>query len=341
MDKPKLLLTAYRAYGDFIYACPVLPYLFEKYDVYAELNFKGEELFHDDPRFKQKAYFYFEQFLKEEYPQRVLERYERIKDQVKPNVEINLNGSLEAACIARKEQPEFFRPVGDRRVIFGSNAFYDAVFKKCGMETPNPLNLEGLYFPPEIVRWAEGWREKNADKFIIIMPVNGSSVHKQFRNWREVATKILDTYEDAVIYFAGDDANVVKGFSHPRARNLFFPSLPIKQTFLMTKYADMVIGPETGIMAAAGMWGTPKIMMASASSVWQVSQYTRNDFSFQLPVACSPCHLSVYEIDDCENVVEDKSERIPACVREFPVDMIMDRVQYVYKNVRKNVFANI
>lgn len=337
--KPKLLLVAYRAYGDFVYACPVLPYLFEKYEVYADMNMKGEELFHDDPRFKQKAYFLFEQYPKEEYAQRAEERLKMVREQVKPDVEINLNGSLEAACIARKEQPEFSRPVGDRRVIFGSNAFYDAVFKRCGMETPNPLNLEGLYYPSEIIKWAEGWREKNRDKFIIIMPVNGSSVHKQFRNWREVATKILDTYEDAVIYLAGDDAKIMGDFKHPRVRPLFFPTLPIKQTFLMTKYADMVIGPETGIMAAAGMWGTPKIMMASASSVWQVAQYTRNDFSFQLPVACSPCHLSVYEIDDCENVVEDKGSRIPACVRQFPVDMIMDRVGYVYKNLRKMAVA--
>jgi ADP-heptose:LPS heptosyltransferase len=340
VEKKKLLLVGYRAFGDWIYSCPVLPYLFEKYDVYGEMNFKGEELFHDDLRFKAKAYFYFESIPKEEYAQKAQERLDRVRDQVKPDVEINLNGSLEAACIARREQPEFNAPIGDRRVIFGSNGFYDSVFKRCGMETPNPINLEGLYYPPEIIKWAEDWREKNSDKFIIIMPVNGSSVHKRFRNWKEVATKILDTYQDSVIYLAGDNADVVKGFSHPRVRYLFWPSLPIKQTFLMTKYADMVIGPETGVMAAAGMWGTPKIMMTSASSVWQVAQYSRNDFSFQLPVACSPCPLSVYQIDDCENVIDADQERIPACVREFPVGMIMDRVDYVYRKLRKRILVN-
>lgn len=339
LEKKKLLLTGYRAYGDWIYACPVLPYLFEKYDVYCDMNIKGDDLFHDDPRFKSKAVFVFENFPVEEYHDRALKRLDEMREQIKPDVEINLNGSLESACIARREQPEFNSPVGDRRVIFGSNGFYDAVFKKCGMELPNPLNLEGLYFPPELIKWAEEWRERNADKFVMIIPVKGSSVHKHFRNWKEVVTAILDKYGDAVIYLCGDDKSLIGDFTHERVRDLFYPRLPFKQAVLMTKYADMVVGPETGIMAAAGMWGTPKVMMTSASSVWQVAQYTRNDFSFQLPVPCSPCHLSVYEINDCENVVEDGQERIPACVRQFPVDMIMSRVEYVYKNLRKKAVA--
>ena len=267
MEKQKLLLTGFRAYGDWVYASAVLPYLFEKYDVYCDMNIKGDDLFWDDPRFKQKAIFVFENEPPEKFGELAEARLQKMREQVKPDIEINLNGSLEGACIARREQSEYHLSLGDRRVVFGSNAFYDAIFKRCGMETPNPLNLEGLWFPPDLIAWAEGWRKKNEDKFVMIIPIKGSSIHKHFRNWKEVVLRILDTYQDAVIYLCGDDKKLIGDFEHPRVRDLFYPRLPFKQTVLMTKYADMVVGPETGVMAAAGMWGTPKVMMCSASSV--------------------------------------------------------------------------
>lgn len=337
MDKQKLLLVGYRAYGDWVYTAPVLPYLFEKYDVYAEMNFKGQELFHDDPRFTEKNYFYFEQYPVEEFSTRMAEREKELIERIKPDCILNLNGSLELACIARREQPEFFSPVGHRRVIFGSNGFYDAVFDRCGIPIPNPLNLEGLWYPPEIIKWAEEWSRVNADKFVIMMCIHGSSIHKKFRNWREVTLAILDRYPEAVIYLIGDDGRVMGDFKHERVRPAFFPTLPFKQVALMTKYVDLVIGPETGVMVAAGMHGTPKIMACSASSVWQTTQYQKNDFSFQLPVPCSPCHLSVFSLDDCETVVEDQGEKVPACVKEFPVNQILERTDYVFRHLRRKL----
>lgn len=337
MDKPKLLLIGYRAYGDWIYTAPVLPLLFDKYDVYAEMNFKGEELFGDDPRFKEKNYFYFETVKPEEVNTIGDQREKDLIERIKPDKVINLNGTLELTCIARREQSEFFRPVGDRRVIFGGNGFYDAVFNRCELEVPNPLNLEGLYFQPDHIRWAQEWSWKNEGKFVIMLCMNGSSIHKKFWNWQNVVEALLDRYPEALIYLMGDDAKVVGDFKHDRVRPAFFPTLNFKQCVLMTKYVDVVIGPETGIMVAAGMHGTPKIMACSASSVWQTTQYQRNDFSFQLPVACSPCHLSVFEPEDCENIVEVENRKTPACVKFLPADLIIERCDYVYRHLRREL----
>ena len=337
MDKKKLLLIGYRAYGDWIYTCPILPHLFAHFDVYAEMNFKGEELFGDDPRFKEKNYFYFELEKRETFHARAAEREKELIERIQPDVVLNLNGTLEMACIARREQPEFFQPVGDRRVIFGSNGFYDAIFRRAEMPVPNPLQLTGLWYDPAHIKWAEDWSCKNAGKFVIMICVQGSSIHKQFNNWKSTTLALLEAFPEALIYLVGDNAFAIGDFKHERVRPAFFPTLPFKQVALMTKYVDLVIGPETGIVVAAGMWGTPKIMACSASSVWQVSQYQRNDFSFQLPVACSPCHLSVFELADCENVIEENSVKMPACVRQFPKDQIMERATYVYRNLRREL----
>ena len=337
MSKPKLLLTGFRAYGDWIYAAPVLPYLFEKYDVFCDMNMKGDHLFHDDPRFAGKAVFIFEDKLDQDFQTLADERLLKMREQVKPDVEINLNGSLEGSCIARREQPEFHRPVGDRRVIFGSNGFYDSIFKRCGIPLPDALDLEGLWFPDDLLEWGVKFNQQHAGKFIVLIPIKGSSIHKHFRNWKEVVLDIVGAYPDALVYLTGDDEALAGDFEHPQVRRLFSNSMPFKQAVLLTKHVDVVVGPETGLMVAAGMWGTPKIMMASASSIWQVAQYTRNDFSFQLPWACSPCHLSVFNIGDCETPMDVEEGKIPSCVSWFPTDQIMRRVKYVHEHLRRRV----
>ena len=335
MEKPKLLLTGYRAYGDWIYTSPVLPFLFEKYYVFCDMNLKGEHLFFDDPRFAGKAIFIFEDKPVEQFARLAEERKIKMREQVKPDFEIDLIGTLEGACIARREQQEYNRPVGDRRVIYGSNGFYDAIFKRCGVELPLALNLEGLWIPRELEEWGLKWRAQLGDKFAVTIATNGSSIHKVFRNWRSLVDRILEKYDDAIVYLSGDDEKSLSAYKHERVRVLSHKSVPFKQAMYMMKYMDLVIGPETGLLVAAGMWGTPKMMLMSASSVWQANQYTRNDFSFQLPVPCSPCHLSVFELADCENVAKDGLEAMPLCVKRFPIDMIMDRVNYIYHGVRK------
>jgi ADP-heptose:LPS heptosyltransferase len=111
--KPKLLLRMYRAIGDTIFAAPVLPYLTEKYDVYVDCSNKTYTLLAGDPRFKKVAVFAFEQYKPEEYTLEFNKRLQEMKDQVKPDVFIDLNGTIELTCIAEEFQDEFHYPIGD------------------------------------------------------------------------------------------------------------------------------------------------------------------------------------------------------------------------------------
>lgn len=336
--KEKLLLIGYRAWGDWIYASPVIPILTEKYDVYLEINRKGHCLFGDDPRFKQIAVFAeFEGKAQDEYPDLFAKRWAEIREQVKPDVEINLNGTCEVTCIGERFQDEFYWPVGERRSWYGPNGFYDAVFRRCGISMDQPISLMGLYFDEEQEAHVKAWREKYKDNFVVILPIAGSTAQKIFHNYRDVAEAILDKYPDAVIYMAGDDACSDYVPQHERVKNICGNRLPFKQAVHMTKYADMVLGPETGLLAAAGMFGTPKVILATTSSVWQMTQYQKNDFSIQAPVPCSPCHRAIYFEADCETPVRDQDGKFQAtaCSKMFGVDNIMPRVDYVYRNLRK------
>lgn len=335
--KKKLLLIAYRAYGDFIFSLPAMMALLKEYDVHLECNLKGWELFHDDPRFSGLSVFCFESFPIEEREHAMHMRRKMIIDDMKPDRVIDINGTLEQYCIAERFQEEFHFERSKRREHFGSRGFYDAVFERCEIPVPPQPQLEGLYFSDEQTKWAEKWIEGHGDQFVMLIPFSGSRSHKVYHEMPELTYAILKKYPDAFIYLAGD--RFIKGaaWKHERIRNTC--DAPIKQVMLMAKYVDMVLGPETGLMVTAGMWGTPKMMLCTASSVYQCTQYTKNDFSIQAKIPCSPCHRAIEGAQDCETMVyDDKGTALyPACVKKFDADEIMKTVDHVYQNLRRRI----
>ena len=334
MDKQKLLLIGYRAIGDWLFTVPALPYLFEKYDVYLECNMKGWSLLYDDPRFKRKALFIVEKTKPETRAKEFEARWHMLRKQIKPDVEINLNASLEVTCIAQDFQDEFHWPVGSRRVAFGTNGFYDAVFARCGLATPNPLDLRGLWFSEEQEDTVKAWRKRLGKQFVVMVPISGSTKQKMFVNYKEVVSGILDRYPDSFVYLMGADDLRKYHIDHPRVKGCY--GISMKQAVHMTKYVDMVVGPETGLIVAAGMWGTPKTFLGTASSIWQMAQYQKNDFSIQSPLPCSPCHRAIYKREDCETPEGEGDNWIPSCAGSFSTEQILQRVDYVYRNLRRN-----
>lgn len=340
--KPKLLLIAYRAFGDWLYTVPLLPYLFERYEVYLETNIKCFQLVHNDPRFKWVSVFGYEAFAQSEWETIFPKRWEAVKEAVKPDRVLNLNGTLEVTCIAERWQKEFSLPIPERQQLFGKTAFIDAVFERAEIPVPENLKLDELYYDETELAWGERWKKSHEKDFVVIIPIAGSTSQKVFHNWLDVANGILERYENAVVYASGDEVCGKLVPQHPRIRNMCGNN-PIKQSFLMAKYADMVIGPETGMLVAAGMWGTPKIMLGTTSSLYQMTKYHKNDFSLQAPIYCSPCHRAIYCESDCHEMRGDREKQTlyPACSKTFSTEKILEIVGGVYERSTKNLRRDV
>jgi len=141
---------------------------------------------------------------------------------------------------------------------------------------------------------------------------------------------ILNKYKEAIIYLVGDKLSNIN-FKDKRVYSAL-GNAPYKQIILMSKYVDLVIGPETGLHVAAGMWGTPKIQFCNMSNIKQLCQHHKNDYSVQSECECSPCHRMVTKIFDCENIIVSNYELIPACVMKFNYNEIMNNVDKIYRN---------
>ena len=335
MKKEKLLIIGYRAYGDWLYFSAVLPYLFDKYEVHIELNRKGYELFHDDPRFAGITLFEFEHFPKEDMEKRVFARWKAVEEEIKPDKVINLWRSLETECIAEAYMPEFNLSTKERQALYGHKGFYKAVFDKCEIPMPEVFREDRLFFTDSQLVWAEKWREEHQNDFVIMMNIAGSCSHKVYPEMPRLIFDVLDKYPNAYIYMTGDASVAHAQLDHPRIRKTCGDT-PIKQIVLMAKHADYVFGGETGVLVAAGMWGTPKTMLCTASGLKQTCGDDDNDYSIQAEIKCSPCHKAVYCISDCENMVVDGEDTYPICIMSFPYEKIMSTVEEVYN--RKNIY---
>lgn len=337
MKKPKLLIIAYRAWGDWLYTCPIIPYLAEKYDLYLECNWKVYNLVSNDPRFKWVSYFLYERYPQHKWGQLFEERWKKLETDLKPDRVLNLNGSLEVECITQWLQPEHEWPLDKKRKVFGARNFYDAVFKRCQLDIPEKLKIDEIYYSQDEIDIVEKWHKRTKDKFKILMPMTGSTSQKVLHSWKEWSNYFVQRYPNAVVYLVGDhrcqksvnDANI----THPRIKNICGLDAPIKQIFLMTKYADYVIGPETGVVVSAGMWGVPKTMLCTTSSTYQCTKYHKNDHSIQSPMACSPCFSAIYHIEDCREMYGDLKKKIhyPACSKSFDIKRVVPFIDEQYK----------
>jgi len=336
MKKKKLLLIAYRAFGDWIYTCPVLPYLFKEYDIYLETCTKVYMLVHNDPRFKHISFFQFEGLSDKDRIRAFNERWDKLKDLIKPDKCINLNGTLELECVAERGQKEFYLKLEDRRLHFANKTFYKAVFDRCEIPIPINLDLQQLYYTKKEIQIVEKWASKFNNKFIIIMPIAGSTSQKVIHNFKTWVYTILDEFPESVVYIAGDElCKSLVPVDNPRIKNLCGNDIPIKQTFLMVKYANYVVGPETGILVAAGMWGTPKTMLCTTSSVFQCNQFHKNDYSIQTKIYCSPCHRAIYHVEDCPEMKKCGDNYYPQCVKEFNLYEVIKYIKPLYKQFQE------
>lgn len=329
-------MIGYRGFGDWLYAVPVLRYLFAEYDVHLETSCKGWDLFHDDTRFKSKTVFDVDslyaailQGQRLDEMQIVEERWKAVKDVVKPDKTVNLFRTLESNCVAEKWQNSFNLSADERRHIYGRKCWYEPAFEACGIPFPNNLDTTGLYYSDDNIQWVKQWREKHDGQFITMVPVSGSGFHKKYPFMKQLVFELVRKYKDAVVYIVGSELDN-PGWEHERIYNAC-GNAPFKQTTLMVKYADLIIGPETGLHVAAGMWGTPKIQLCNMSNVTQLCGQHKNDYSIQSACECSPCHKMVQSVLDCDIVSIHDFKMSPACILQYDKNEIFANIEKIYE----------
>ena len=311
----------------------VLPYLFEKYDILFETNIKGKILFGDDPRFIRTCYYEPWKIPEKERERVVFEHWKDIADSNPGTRVLNFFQAMEGTGIVPEWSPDAFLPQEERKQKYGIN-FYDQHFKMAGLEMPEDfVPSHSIYYHKPEEDWAKGWREKNKDYFVMMVPIAGSTIQKVFPSWLEsFCNSLIDELPRLKIYLMGDGDCVDEDWEYERTASLVprkrrkVPNF--RQALLMTKYADYVFGPETGLLVGAGMWGTPKTALMTGASIEQFAKYTLNDHSEQSLAPCAPCYRTCYTGALCQK--EMFYGVFPRCTVAWDFDKLRQNIKDEY-----------
>jgi ADP-heptose:LPS heptosyltransferase len=227
----------------------------------------------------------------------------------------------------------YYYPQEMRREVCGKDNYYDYVLQVAGYNDVERPRGE-LYFDYREEAFCQKFRERFKNYFLIMWSLSGSSMHKAWFKAEETAIRLLSKHKDMVILTVGDYACKLIEWRHPQSFSMI-DEWGIRASMLMTKYVDLVIAPETGILNAAGCFDTPKIGLLTHSNKTNLTKYFKNDHSMQAHIPCSPCHKMIYmdNFRDCELIgggSENGGIDYCACGDAFSPDKVIREVEEIY-----------
>ena len=312
-EQKRALVVRYGAIGDFIQTIPVLKKLKgDGYHVTVNCSEVAREVLKHCPYVDELAVQIRDYVPNKgicsgplwEYWKEIGSKYDKF---------INLTGAAEETLLVpdsrlmvmmdqlREKHPElneenqFYNAIRAIQKQVGDTNYYDNHLAKAGYSDTG-MNGE-LFFSEQEEVMAQGFRDKYAGRFIVMWVLSGSSYHKRYPYFQQIAQELVVKNPDILLISVGDaECSLIERSES----NRYLPRAgrwQLRTSLVMTKYVDLVVGPETGILNAAGCFDTPKITFLSHSSHDNLCKYWKNDFCVAPDVKevfCHPCHVLHY-----------------------------------------------
>ena len=327
----KALISRYGAYGDIIH-CSHLPRLLKEhgYDYVAfETNAKGSQLLACNPFIDKLIYFepsqqrelYGNGVLLERHWGELAREYDRF---------INLFHSLEHGCVAMESMPEYYMHQKARQWM-GEISFYDQTTRWAGFPELMGKYRGELWYTTQEREIVEKYMLKFKDKFVVMINLTGTTIHKVLLDYQEYIDYILAKYPDAHIITTGDESckDMVK--ENERV-TCIAGKFPFRQAAHLIRYIDCLLTMESGLGVIGSMWGTPSIQIMTSSSLINHPNGAPGDFSFQSPAKCSPCSKGPYKFIGCPY-----KDGYPMCVH-LDTKKVKDTIDETYRAYREGRF---
>lgn len=245
---------------------------------------------------------------------------------------INLLHTIEIGALAGEQQIEYYLDVEARKKLpFSNMNYYDIATTNAGFPNLCGKYRGEVYYSDEEIKQVEYdlLRDgKFRDNFRVMINISGTGPHKFFIQAKEIAQKILEKYEKAIIILTGGKDLKEFDFSDGKRIRSIAGDKPFRQALLMAKYMDCVIGCESGIMCGASMWDVPTIQLLTATDKKSHCELSKNDYSLQSPAYCSPCFKGPYKYIGCPRV-KVKGGYVPLCIF-FDENEIISKVDSIY-----------
>jgi len=280
------LVIRYGAYGDHIILSPVMRWLKESgYRVIFNTNKRGREVFENNPNVDE--YIDHDETMPVD---KLSDHWEDLKKRVTPDKFINFCESLECSVALHPIQPQYNYTKPERVALCNVN-YYDATMKWAGIE--GRMRIPEIYFTDKEVNEAKSFLRE--DKFNIVWQLSGSGGQKVYPWSDYVMGEVLKNYDGARFLTTGEEkCQILESVQDPEIINLS-GRIPFRVAMALTKVADLVVAPDTGILHASGAFSTPKIGLLGHTTREKITKYFINDYSLEAECDCAPCMRLIYD----------------------------------------------
>ena len=175
-------------------------------------------------------------------------------------------------------------------------------------------DLAGVQFRPD-GKFYPTAEERNKAKelidrqcFNVVYALSGSSQHKFYAGQDAVIARLLLEIPEVKIYLTGDEACCLleQGWENEPRVSLLAGKQSIRETLTLAQMADVVMGPETGVLNAVAFEPTvAKVCLLSHSSVENLTKHWINSYPMEpVGIDCYPCHRLHYGMRHCREHME-------------------------------------
>lgn len=254
---------------------------------------------------------------------------------------IDLCESIEVNLALHPSDPRYKYPKYERKTMCDRN-YYEETLEIAqrqmglGHEIPwrmrAPLNPE--HFPTEDEdRAMRAQFARFGGAFTVLIGLSGSARQKVFPFYRELIDRLTAEIPSVQFVTVGDEACQILEYNLASLENVLCTSgvWSIRESVLATKYASLVVAPDTGLLHGSGCYDTPKIGLMTSTSITNITKHFQNDMSMESEgVGCAPCFYLIHDADTQCNLGDNR-----ACLcmsRGHSVDRIAERaLEALYK----------
>ena len=238
---------------------------------------------------------------------------------------INLCESLECSLLFEEKDAERWNLPHEERHRLANVNYYDRTLDMGGYGQFKGFNGE-IYLSDEEEALCKVFNKKHEGKFKIMWCLKGSSDHKFYPHVETVIDAILAKYENVEFFLVGGQEMTILTQWDKRIFNRV-NIWGYRQSIIMTKYMDLVVSPETGVLNAVGCFDTPKIALLTHSSVENITKYFKNCTPLEADCECHPCHKLVHSLRSCPL---GKEFGLPICMEGIKPETVIKAIEETY-----------
>jgi ADP-heptose:LPS heptosyltransferase len=240
---------------------------------------------------------------------------------------VNLSESAEGTLLAMPGRTLHFWPTKVRHLMMNFNY---VELQHALADVPHELNVK-FFATDEEKAWAAKERKKIGGSRVILWSLAGSAVHKTWAGLDSVLASFMIHYPDfRVVLTGGPECAILEtGWENEERIVKTSGKWSIRQTLAFMQLADLVIGPETGVMNAACCEPMPKLVFLSHSSRENLTRDWVNTYPlYPVKTPCYPCHMLHFNWDHC---TQDKASGTAQCQADISVEHVWERIEEALK----------